>query len=232
MGDPVLVGLDGTENSTSAARWGAAEAAAQGLSLHLLHSWASQPLGIPIAHEAASKRRYGAEVLDRAKTLVRELYPGLAVTTEQVSDDAVDALVDRGRQATVTVLGSRGRGALAGFLLGSVSLHVLGRAECPVVTVRHEDASARAQPEVAVGVQDSGGQDETVLDFAFTSAHAHHAAVRAVRAWREPAMVGLVPTAPSRSPQDTEFAATERESLARAVAPWRMSSPMSRSPSR
>ncbi|MFF4603237.1 universal stress protein [Streptomyces sp. NPDC001339] len=107
MGGPVLVGLDGTENSRSAVRRGAAEVAAQGLPLHLLHSWASpQPLGIPIAHEAASRRRYGAEVLDRAKTMVRELHPGLAVTTEQVSEDAVDARVDRGRQATVTVLGS------------------------------------------------------------------------------------------------------------------------------
>ncbi|MEU8995377.1 universal stress protein [Streptomyces caniferus] len=221
MGGSVLVGLDGTGNSVPAVRWGAKEAAARSLSLHLLHSWASQPLNVPIAQEAANKQRYGAEVLGTAEALALELHPGISVTTEQVSEQAVDALVDRSGRVTMMVLGSRGHGAISGFLLGSVSLHVLGRALCPVVTVREEESAAYGKPEIVVGVQEAGTRGEAVLDFAFAAAEAHHADVRAVRAWEPPALAGLAPTALTPSPDEGEPAADEEKRLADILAPWK-----------
>ncbi|MFD5393258.1 universal stress protein [Streptomyces sp. NPDC127097] len=221
MGGCVLVGLDGTGNSVPAVRWGAEETAARGLSLHLLHSWVSQPLNLPIAQEAANKQRYGAEVLGSAEAMALELHPGIPVTTEQVSEQAVDALVDRSGRATMIVLGSRGHGAISGFLLGSVSLHVLGRARCPVVIVREEESTAYGRPEVVVGVQEAGTQGEVVLDFAFAAAEAHHASVRAVRAWEPPGLVGFAPATLSPSPDEDEPAVGEEKKLADILAPWR-----------
>ncbi|MEV5480101.1 MULTISPECIES: universal stress protein [Streptomyces] len=224
MGGSVVVGLDGTGNSVPAVHWGAEEAAARGFSLHLLHSWVSQPLNIPIAQEAANKQRYGAEVLGSAEAMALELHPGIPVTTEQVSERAVDALVDRSGRVAMVVLGSRGHGAISGFLLGSVSLHVLGRARCPVVTVREEGA-AYAKPEIVVGVQEAGTQGEAVLDFAFAAAEAHHLSVRAVRAWEPPALFGIAPSARTPSPVEDEPAAAEEKKLADILAPWRAQFP-------
>ncbi|MFG2859210.1 universal stress protein [Streptomyces sioyaensis] len=225
MGGSVLVGLDGTGNSVPAVRWGAEEAAVRGLSLHLLHSWVSQPLHNPIAQEAANKQRYGVEVLGAAEAMALELHPGISVTTEQVSEQAVDALVDRSGRVTMMVLGSRGHGAISGFLLGSVSLHVLGRATCPVVVVRGEEGAAYGRPEIVVGVQEAGTQGEAVLDFAFAAAEAHQAGVRAVRAWQPAALVGSAPTTLAPSPDEEEAAADEEKRLADILAPWRAKFP-------
>ncbi|MFH8680762.1 universal stress protein [Streptomyces lydicus] len=225
MGGSVVVGLDGTGNSVPAVRWGAEEAAARGLRLHLLHSWVSQPTNTAIAQEGANKQRYGSEVLASAAAMARELHPGIAVSTEQVAEQAVDALVDRSGQAAMMVLGSRGHGAIAGFLLGSVSLHVLGRAECPVVTVREEESAAYGRPEVVVGVQEPGTQGESVLEFAFAAADAHHRSVRAVRAWEATALAGFEFIAPAEPPDEAEREAGEKAKLAGILAPWRAKFP-------
>ncbi|WP_336053964.1 universal stress protein [Streptomyces sp. CA2R101] len=225
MGGSVVVGLDGSGNSVPAVRWGAEEAAARGLSLHLLHSWTSQPLDLPIAQEAENKKRFGAEVLAAAEATALELHPGISVTTEQVPEPAVDALVDRSGQAAMMVLGSRGHGAIAGFLLGSVSLHVLGRAECPTITVREEETVAYGRPEVVVGVQEPGTRGEAVLEFAFAAAEAHHASVRAVRAWEPLGVRGYVPTAPATPPGEDLSAVAEEKRLAGILAPWRTKFP-------
>ncbi|MEW1750617.1 universal stress protein [Streptomyces angustmyceticus] len=225
MGGSVVVGLDGTGNSVPAVRWGAEEAAARGLRLHLLHSWTSQPQNLPIAQEAANKKRFGAEVLASAEARALELHPDIPVTTEQVSEPAVDALVDRSGQATMMVLGSRGHGAIAGFLLGSVSLHVLGRAECPAVTVREEETVPYGRPEVVIGVQEPGTRGEAVLEFAFGAAKAHHASVRAVRAWEPLGGRGYVPTMPAHSPEEDRCALAEEKKLAGILAPWRAKFP-------
>jgi nucleotide-binding universal stress UspA family protein len=66
-------------------------------------------------------------------------HPDLGLTTELVPEPAAKALLERAADASVLVLGSRGHGSLAGFLLGSISLHVLGLASCPTVAVRAGD---------------------------------------------------------------------------------------------
>ncbi|GGU91617.1 universal stress protein [Streptomyces albospinus] len=218
MGGSVLVGLDGTGNSVPAVRWGAEEASVRGLTLQLLHSWVSQPWPASPTWGEAEKHRYGAMVLSRAEALVREVHPGIAVTAEQVAEEAADALAERSKAATLLVLGSRGHDTISGFLLGSVSLRVLGRAQCPVVTVREEESSVGPGPEVVVGVQDVGTEGDAVLDYAFTTAAAHHAALRAVRAHPPDTAAGTL-TAPLDEAGRT--AGGERESPSLGLALWR-----------
>lgn len=225
MGGSVVVGLDGTGNSVPAIRWGAEEAAARHLSLHLVHSWTSQARNVPPGQEDANKKRYGAEVLAGAEAMALELHPGISVKTERVTEQAVYVLVDRSRRATLMVLGSRGHGSIAGFLLGSVSLQVLGHAQCPVITVRAEEAVAYGRPEIVVGVPETGTREESVLDFAFAAAEAHRRSLRAVRAWEPPATVDVLRPSSATSPDDDEDAVGERKRLTDVLSPWRAKFP-------
>ncbi|WP_435210419.1 universal stress protein [Streptomyces sp. bgisy034] len=221
MTGPVVVGLDGSPASVTAAWWAAREAVDRRLPLVLLHSWTTQPLDLPIAQEAHSKQRYGREILERASAELLHRYGDLALTTELVSEPATHALLERGESASVLVLGSRGHGSVASFLLGSISLHVLGLAPCPTVAVRADDPAVEAgwghpaaadRNEVVVGVQEPGAAADPLLEFAFTAAATRGAGLRAVRA---------VPLASLATRRDEDVEADERVRLAEVLAPWR-----------
>lgn len=47
-----------------------------------------------------------------------------------------EVLVDESKAADLLVVGSRGHGAITGVLIGSVSIHCVTHAHCPVVVVR------------------------------------------------------------------------------------------------
>ncbi|UIX34184.1 universal stress protein [Streptomyces sp. GQFP] len=221
MTGPVVVGLDGSPASVAAAWWAADEAVRRNLPVLLLHSWTTQPLNVPIAQAAASKQQYGRDVLLRTEAELLHRYGDLDLTTELVSDPASQLLLERGERASMLVLGSRGHGSLANFLLGSISLHVLGLAQCPTVTVRAADpavANGWGHPatqdrnEIVVGVSEPGPAVGLLLEFAFASADAHGTAVRAVRAL-PPAVL------PPHRHDDSRSTAEER--LADELAPWR-----------
>jgi nucleotide-binding universal stress UspA family protein len=63
-------------------------------------------------------------------------HPDVKVTEQLVHGPAANALLDASRTAQLLVVGSRGRGAFRGLLLGSVSRAVLHHTECPVAVVR------------------------------------------------------------------------------------------------
>ncbi|MFK0290517.1 universal stress protein [Streptomyces sp. NPDC090442] len=220
MDGPVVVGLDGTGNSAPAVRWGVAEATARKLPLHLLHSWSAAHWPAALAREETDLRRHGTEVLVRAEAVVEELHPGMHVVPELVGEEAPDALAERSGTASLLVLGSRRHDAIAGFLLGSVSLRVLGRAECPVVTVREDERSPVPAREIVVGVQEPG-TDEAVLDYAFTAAEAHRVGLCAVHAWTPGTALGGLVAPPADHREDVVRAADERELLRAELVPWR-----------
>ena len=66
--------------------------------------------------------------------------PSLHVEQLVREGEAGDEIVGAAREwdATLVVMGTRGRGRLASFLLGSTADEVVRRAHCPVVTVGHE----------------------------------------------------------------------------------------------
>ncbi|QOV33722.1 universal stress protein [Streptomyces ferrugineus] len=221
MTGPVVVGLDGSPASVTAAWWAAREAADRHLPVVLLHSWTTQPLDVPIRQEAHTKQRYGRDILQRTAAELLHRHGDLTLTTELVSAPAAQALLEHGTSASVLVLGSRGYGSVASFLLGSSSLHVLGLTPCPAVAVRADDPAvetgwdhpaAANRDEVVVGVEDPATAAEPLLEFAFTSAATHGARLRAVRA---------VPLASLVAGPDEDIEAEERTRLADALAPWR-----------
>ena len=66
------------------------------------------------------------------------------VEARAVSDAPAPAILEAGADASLIVIGSRGRGGFRGLLLGSVGQHVLNHATCPVVLIpaqrEHDDA--------------------------------------------------------------------------------------------
>ncbi|ANJ06211.1 universal stress protein [Streptomyces parvulus] len=186
---PLVVGVDGSEPSLRAVDWAADEALLHGLPLLVLFAsrWERYE-GDALARELGkpSARVPADDILRAAAGRARRLHTDLVVTTETVPDEAEHALVCAGRNASMIVLGSRGRSGFADRLLGSVCRIVAASSDCPVVVLRgdHDNrADGGRRDGLVVGI---GEAPASVLRFAFTEARARHAPLTAVRAWRCP----------------------------------------------
>ncbi|MGH3380425.1 MAG: universal stress protein [Actinoallomurus sp.] len=120
----VVAGVDGTGRSEAAVGFAVAEARARSCGLTLVHA---------IEEE---RQRAAAEAM---LTRIGAGHPD--VRTVVVADLAGHALIEESAGALLVVVGSRGRGGLAGMLLGSVSQAVVHRAHCPVAVVRGTDTA-------------------------------------------------------------------------------------------
>ncbi|GIJ19733.1 hypothetical protein Vlu01_03570 [Micromonospora lutea] len=70
-------------------------------------------------------------------------YPDVQVQRRLLRGSPAKVLVEESKIAQLVVVGGRGRGALSGLLLGSVSHAVLHHAHCPVAILHHvRDAAA------------------------------------------------------------------------------------------
>lgn len=133
---PVVAGVDDSPAAGSVLAFAADQAAARGVPLRVIRAW--KPVtGIltdaPATAVTPEERRW----LDDLVAGWREKYPHLEISAEAVADHPAAALALAGRGAQLTVVGSRGRGAVRGLLLGSVSQHLLRHSTC-TVTVVHE----------------------------------------------------------------------------------------------
>lgn len=63
-------------------------------------------------------------------------HPEVSIESELIALSPAEALVETSQNASLVVVGCRGRGAFTGMLLGSVSHEVLHRAHCSVAVVR------------------------------------------------------------------------------------------------
>ncbi|WP_017601383.1 universal stress protein [Nocardiopsis lucentensis] len=130
----IVVGVDGSEYSSSAVDYAFAEAQARGVGLRALHAWAAGVGGSGEDREAAVGEAWG--VLSRALDPWREKVPEVRGVEELTLDRPARALVRASELADLVVVGSRGRGGFRGLVLGSVSHAVVHHALCPVVVAR------------------------------------------------------------------------------------------------
>ncbi|HKT01536.1 MAG TPA: universal stress protein [Rugosimonospora sp.] len=181
---PILVGYDGSAASTAALRWALGEAERRSLGVRVV-----RVLDIPRrANPTPASRATEAHMFDEAEvaldqiaaTATAGLRRAVPLTTAALAGPVVDALCEQSRQASLTVLGSRGVGGLAGLLLGSVSVAVAAHAHSPVAVVREHMSAAPGRP-VLVGV-DGSDVAGLALEFAFAEAAARGVRLRAVHA--------------------------------------------------
>ncbi|NEA70250.1 universal stress protein [Streptomyces sp. SID13588] len=146
----ITAGLDGSPESMAAADWAAGEARRRGLTLRLVHAGEWQPDTVtphtPLGGPGPPQRHWGDRVLRDAEAQVRLRHPDLRIVGEQIANEPVAALLGAANDSEMLVIGSRGLSAVAGFLVGSVALGVVGRATRPVVLVRAGEPDGTAQP--------------------------------------------------------------------------------------
>jgi nucleotide-binding universal stress UspA family protein len=133
-GAPVLVGVDGSELNRPAVEYAFAAADRAGVPLVALSS----------LHVRRPETAFGADLAaERLVELARaavgawaEKLPHVAVQQRVVAGPPARELVNASAAASLTVVGSRGHGAMTALLLGSVSRQVVQEAASPVALVR------------------------------------------------------------------------------------------------
>ncbi|QZN86179.1 universal stress protein [Cellulomonas sp. C5510] len=139
----ILVGVDGSAASMHALDWAAGEARTRRRPLHVVCSYtlpsftaASLDGGYAALDDTAIQQ--GARAV-LAEAQQRVAGPGLEVTTTVATGDAAAVLVEMSRDASLVVVGTRGKGGFADRLLGTVSSTLPAHAYCPTVVVPLRD---------------------------------------------------------------------------------------------
>lgn len=132
----IIVGVDGSTNSTTALRWAMGNAAARkDATVIAVLAWQMPLVSNPTAFDPEELNANYEQLL--VQTVAdAPLQPGVPVETRVICGEPIDVLVDESRDAQLLVVGSRGKSLFKGVLLGSVSQACAARAVCPVVVVK------------------------------------------------------------------------------------------------
>ncbi|MFB7028889.1 MULTISPECIES: universal stress protein [unclassified Streptomyces] len=223
MSREIVAGVDGSPESLAAADWAAREALHRGLPLRLAHAWRWEPLDLPLVQDPEAQGRAAHAVLREAEAEIARRHPGLELSAEVLPDTPVAALLGTEERAEMLVIGSRGHGPVAGFLLGSYGQQIIAAATRPVVAVRSRDGEGAEPPAGSVLVGQLGGPEDSAaaLGFAFATAAARGASVRAVRAWSLPALYAYSPASMRLADEAGGLVPYEEKALREALDPWR-----------
>jgi len=139
MTSRIVVGVDGSGTSRLAFRWAAQEAVLRHAELDVVFVWNPPEnhlvdLGdLPPQQELEAAARQTVEETMQDEGL--EGAPDLVVNPVVTQGSAAHVLLEVAEGADLLVVGSRGLGGVRGMLLGSVSMHCVTHAECPVTVV-------------------------------------------------------------------------------------------------
>ncbi|MET7680421.1 universal stress protein [Streptomyces sp. NPDC005423] len=234
----VVAGLDGSPESRAAAEWAAREAKLRGLPLKVVH--VREPTPDPLAQApllgAETQQHWSERIPREAGEGLRLRHPGVDVTEEQVTGTPADVLVDAANDAELLVLGSRGLSGVGGFLVGSVGLSVVARAEQPVVLVRAGELAAEEHQLDPAGIPsaaapyrpvvlglDAAAPADAVIEFGFAEAARRGSVLRVVYGWNLPPYYayGLA----LDGSLNEELSQEETAALTEALRPWRQKHP-------
>jgi nucleotide-binding universal stress UspA family protein len=140
--EPIVVGVDHSESALHALAFAFEQAAARDVALHVIRAWmppafdpnrSRGPMDVVMADE----RQALSELVGRW----REKFPAVHATEKVLFAHPAHALAEASMDAQLVVVGTRGRGAFRGTLLGSVSQHLLHHAESSVAVIRESGGS-------------------------------------------------------------------------------------------
>ncbi len=137
----VVVGVDGSEPSLNALRWGAFIASATGSTLVVASVWQPTPaFGLVSEGWGASPAvidpdALSREALDAAVGSVFGDTPPVELDRRVLRGNTAQVLLELSTDARMLVVGSRGHGGFASLLIGSVSAACTEHATCPVLVI-------------------------------------------------------------------------------------------------
>ncbi|HYJ68822.1 MAG TPA: universal stress protein [Nocardioidaceae bacterium] len=137
----IIVGYDDSPGSERALDFAFETAELSKAPITVIHGWHYSTAGtagtyLPMSHNVAEEISSERTALRESLAGWIEKHPEVAVEVEAIPVHPVRVLSDASEHAALVVVGSHGRGAFTGMLLGSVSLGVLHHARCPVVVAR------------------------------------------------------------------------------------------------
>lgn len=186
----IIVGVDGSEQSQAALGWALGQAELVGADLVLAHTWNPDSYATPAMAGVVPDMIQAGALNDEAEELAQAWLDDLvaatvARTTASVSGVLASGspaghILDLSAEATMVVVGNRGRGGLRSAVLGSTSQQIAHHAQCLVVVVR--DSAATSANQVVVGV-DGSPASLVALREAFAQAKLRGASLLMVHAW-------------------------------------------------
>jgi nucleotide-binding universal stress UspA family protein len=137
MAGEVVLGYDGEPGSLAALHTAGAVAAAFKRPLVIAFGYAPAPIGGDVADLSRVVRELGEKFMDDAVKIAHDIDASVEVHLEAVNDRPAEAILRAADQydAMTIVVGSAGRGPIAGALLGSVTYQVVHRSTRPVLVV-------------------------------------------------------------------------------------------------
>jgi nucleotide-binding universal stress UspA family protein len=163
----ILVSIDGSRHAEQALSEAIDIAQAGRARLTLLTSvrscpsWAYSPVSAAAARQLSSEfEREAHRVMDNAVARVPDDLPVTKIITHDPIRPALIKQIESG-QHDLVVMGSRGRGAVASSLLGSVSHHALNHSPVPVLIVhaREETTAPPDRPAEAMAAPEKVGSE-------------------------------------------------------------------------
>jgi nucleotide-binding universal stress UspA family protein len=211
----ILVGVDGSANSSAALRWAVAEAELQRARVMAFFAWGYVPPGhaggghvFTADYTAAAAKAALAEAIDDA--VGAQIAKGIErhVTCELPPK----ALLSAASAADLLAIGARGVGGFLGLMLGSVSQACLHHTTVPLAIIRAPDAGPGGAPEAGAAPPTAGGRivvgvdgsesARRALQWAVAEARRREASVDVVHGWQVPF---AVPSPLAGLPLDDDF---------------------------
>jgi nucleotide-binding universal stress UspA family protein len=133
----IVVGVDGSDTSKTALRWAIRQAKATGSTVDAVIAW-----HYPSTYGWAAFGDgfdFGGDAQKLLATTISEVCgrdQDVPVRSLVVEGPPAEVLLRAASGADLLVVGSRGHGGFASMMLGSVSLHCVSHAHCPVLVLR------------------------------------------------------------------------------------------------
>ncbi|MFI7355328.1 universal stress protein [Streptomyces avidinii] len=224
MSNRITVGLDGSGVGSAAADWAAEEAELRGAALELVHAedWAQYgPFAVPLPEP---RPQWAEDLLSLTRDRLLREHRTLDITTRTTKGLAASkVLASSAADADLLVLGSRGLGAVAGFIVGSTGSATIPETDTPVVLVHSTDGEDRPLGHadnagaVVLGV-DLRSNCDRLLAFACEEADRRGCPLVVVHGWSLPPVFSY---APALDPGvEKEMAEGLETTLRELLSPW------------
>ncbi|MGH3333764.1 MAG: universal stress protein [Nocardioidaceae bacterium] len=183
---PIVVGVDGTDQSSRAVRFAVQEAKRYGCGVFLVHAiHETAPLApmLPLI-SIETLEEVGEKIVADARQLVRDIAEDdVPVATLVKPGTRAQVLCTAGENARMIVLGHRDRSLLGRVFTSATTTGVGARAHCPVVCIPSTWTAGHEFARVVVGL-DGSAPSKDALALAFQAAADREAKLTVLHAWK------------------------------------------------